>query len=363
MEDIARNGWFVYGELLLAEIHRTGLMRECDIDLWTIKLRTSRSAKHVAVSDLADAPPSVRQYLSQLGAAPPKGPMDWNDIRRTLNEGLAKRYTPEQSEIKREIVESAMQSIRLIAGEGPFCGVPEKFIPSLDRFSYNCLQRGKSPGYFDTVLATLLALSFCDTSTTEDHELLFDQFQHCSRGLQAYVNSMLATYALTPLVTPGDVSHEFAGYNNVFLGYIDDPLCPAFKFPWTREEEGRLDATMRLRLVQLQSVFEEISIKVKYGGTSEELKDKAVRAISTGAQELLPQAAFLRAPPYPGVFCWYYIGSGFSVAIKDPLYQEANRPTEKFKAMKYFHLGHRLQEVVERERELTRHDQLQEQTQ
>lgn len=363
MEDITRNGWFAYGELLLAEMGRTGLMRECDVDLWTIKLRTSRLAKNAAVSDLSDEPPSVRQYLSRLDAPPPKGVMDWNDVRYTLNEGLAKRYASEQSEAKREMVESVIRLIRLVGGDGPFSGVPERLIPSLDHFSYNCLQRGKSPGSFDTVLATLLVLSFCDTSTTEDHELLIRQFQHCSHDLQAYVNSMLATHALTSLVAPEDVEHAFRVYETAFRGYVDDPLCPALKFPWTRDEEGRLDATVRLRLAQLKSVFEEMSLKVKYGGASEELKDKVVCAISTSAQELLPQAAFLRAPPYPGVFCWYYTGSGFSVAITDPLYQEANRPTEKFKAMKYFHLGHRLQEVVKRERELVRHDQRQEQTQ
>ena len=38
--------------------------------------------------------------------------------------------------------------------------------------------------------------------------------------------------------------------------------------------------------------------------------------------------------------------------IKGPLYQEGDRPKEKFRAMKYFHLGHRLESIVEHEREL-----------
>jgi hypothetical protein len=33
---------------------------------------------------------------------------------------------------------------------------------------------------------------------------------------------------------------------------------------------------------------------------------------------------------------------------------ESERPKEKFKAMKYFHLGHRLEDIVKRERELAR---------
>jgi len=40
--------------------------------------------------------------------------------------------------------------------------------------------------------------------------------------------------------------------------------------------------------------------------------------------------------------------------MRDLIYLEGERPREKFKAMKYFHLGHRLENVVKRERELAR---------
>ena len=38
--------------------------------------------------------------------------------------------------------------------------------------------------------------------------------------------------------------------------------------------------------------------------------------------------------------------------IRGPLYIEGERPKEKFKAMKYFHLGHRIEQIVIQEREL-----------
>jgi hypothetical protein len=105
--------------------------------------------------------------------------------------------------------------------------------------------------------------------------------------------------------------------------------------------------------MQLEPRFEEMSLKVKYGGPSAELKKRTLGAISAAAQGLLTQAAFLRAPPYPGVSCQYYSGRGFCVAMRGPLYQEGQRPKERFRAMKYFHLGHRLEDVVIHERELT----------
>jgi hypothetical protein len=353
MRSITSNGWFTYGGLLLEQVRRAGLMDERSVALLAAKLKASRLARAGAASDPCDATPTVQQYLLRLDDAPPIGAMDINDVRHVINEGLARRYTPDMSEAKRKVMEDTIRAIRLIAGEGPFRGDPDRLIASIDRFSRHCLVVNRSTDPFDTVLATFLALSFCDISTPEDHELLFSQLQHCSAELQGQVNTMLAGRGLTPFVTPEDVGRTFQVYEGIFRRYMDDPLGPAFKFPWTRNEETRLGARLRLRLMQLEPLLDEMALKVKYGGASAELKDRTISEISEAAQELLPQAAFLRIPPYPGVSCQYHAGYGFSVVIEGPLYREGDRPRERFQAMKYFHLGHRLQGVVERE--LTRH--------
>ncbi len=204
-------------------------------------------------------------------------------------------------------------------------------------------------------MATFLGLSFCNTSTGQDHERLFSQLQSCSRTLESQVNAMLAARGLGALVTPEDVERRFQAYERRFQQYLDDPLWPPFKFPWTRDEEVRLDGALRLQLTQLETVFDAMSLQVKYGGASDDLEGNTLRAVSRAARQLLWQAALLRAPPYPGIVCRYVGGSGFSIVIRSPLYQEGHRPRERFRAMKYFHLGRRLQSVVEQERELTRH--------
>jgi hypothetical protein len=358
MAHITRNGWFTYGELLLPQMCRAGLIQERDVQSWTTKLNASRLATGSAASDPCDATPSVQRYLSQLDGDPPKGALDMNDIHRLLNEGLAKRYTPDQSEAKREVVKNTIPLIRLIAGEGPFCGDREKLIPALEGFSCNYLQMYQGAGSFETILATLMALSFYDTSTAEDHERLFGQLQSRSRVLQLQINAMLAARGLGALVTVDDVGRKFQTYERRFQQYMDDPLWAPFKFPWTRDEEARLDGAMRLRLMQLEPLLDEIGLKVEYGGTSAQLKDRTVYEISRIAQQLLPEAAFLRNPPYPGVSCQYRGGYGFAAMIRGPLYQEGKRPKETFRAMKYFHLGHRLQNIVERE--LTLHPEKEE---
>jgi hypothetical protein len=64
------------------------------------------------------------------------------------------------------------------------------------------------------------------------------------------------------------------------------------------------------------------------------------------------QNAFLRKPSYPGISCQHRGEFGFAAVIRGPLYREGDRPREKFKAMKYFHMGHRLEQTVIKEREL-----------
>jgi hypothetical protein len=82
------------------------------------------------------------------------------------------------------------------------------------------------------------------------------------------------------------------------------------------------------------------------------LKERLIYEISHIADELIAEAAFLRRPMYPGVACRYRGRLGFTARIEGPLYESGSRAKETFRAMKYFHVGHRLEELVRNEREL-----------
>jgi hypothetical protein len=179
--------------------------------------------------------------------------------------------------------------------------------------------------------------------------VLFSQFSTLSADLQSQLNAMLTKQKLETLVTPADIERVFGMYERIFRRYIDNPLWPLFKFPLTDNEQTKLRNEFKQRIAQLDPLFEEMSFKVKYGGISPELKDKAVYEIARVVQQLLPQAAFLRTPHYSGVSCQYLGKYGFTVVIKSPLYIEGEKPKEKFKVMKYFHLGHRIENVVKQE--------------
>jgi len=351
---IDANNWFMYGNMVLEQIRAQGLGQADVIEHVAVRLRTLRLARERRVPDPCDDTPAVRQYLAQLDADPPRGETDINGVREILEEGLARRFSENDSESKHRLVDSVIRMIRLIAGDGPFRTDRGGLVKSIDRFSWLYLVMDKTEEPIDTVLATFLALSFWDVSTSEDHDLLASQFHSVCTTLESQVNAMLADRRLSTFVRPQDVEGVFRSYERGFRSYIDDPLWPVFKFPLTENEKLRLANTLKLRFSQLEALMDEMSLKVRYGGSSAELKHTTVFEIARAAQQLLPQTAFLRQPPYPGVSCRYRGEYGFTVVIRGPLYREGERPREKFRAMKYFHLGHRLDEVTKLERDLTR---------
>lgn len=117
---------------------------------------------------------------------------------------------------------------------------------------------------------------------------------------------------------------------------------------------------MTLFLLRQKPTLDDVAQKFKYGGASEELKSALLRTISSVAWQFVAETGGIRRPPYPGISCQHQGGQGFTVLMRGPFYEEGKRPKERFKAMKYFHLGRRLEDVVLRERELTSKIQAQE---
>jgi hypothetical protein len=352
---IESNKWFWYGKLLVEEARTQGLVEKDMADTFSARLETALLARELPPTDPCESSASVKQYLAQLDADPPKGTLSLDDVREILQKGLAKPFAAAKLDSRDKTVEDTVRSIRLIAGEGPFRGDPAKLTKSIERFSWLYLVVDKTREPIDTVLATFLALSFWDVSTEEDHEMLFSQICRLSEEFQSLTNSMLSERGPSELVAPSDVKRVFERYETRFKEYIDDPLWPAFKFPLTENEQTRLRNKLKQRFAKLEPLIKEATLKLKYGGASPQLKQKPVYEISRAVQQLLPQATFLRNPPYPGVSCQFRgAGYGFTAVIRGPLYRDGDRPRAKFKAMKYFHLGHRLEQIVIKERELER---------
>ncbi len=349
---ILNNKWYAYGRLVLAEAKRQGRAPRETIEALAVKLAISKAAVISTPPDPNEEPPSVRRYLVQLDAKPPQGTIDMNSIRCILDEGLAGQFAAANDRIKRTLVEGVIRSIRLCVGDGPFCGDRDALVEAIKRFSdiYLGVRKIRTP--VEPILATCLALSFCDTSAPEEHQVLRAQYHSLAADLESQVNALLTQYELTALVGPNDVAQTFAEQEAVIQGYIDDPLWPTFKFPWTANERTRLAAKLKLRLAQIEPLLDEMSDKVKYAGVDDRLKRRTVYEIARVVEHLMVEAAFQRRPAYPGISTQYRGRHGFSAVIDGPFYQQ--RPKERFRAMKYFHLGHRLEHLVRAERDLAR---------
>jgi hypothetical protein len=349
MPVIHSNKWLPYGTLLLEEASAQNLLREEPLREAWLTLRAIRLAKEMEVADPYESCPRVRRYMTRIADDPPKGPAAIDDIRHAIEGGLSRHCAPD---VYRGLAQETICMLRVIAGEGPYCANVDRLTQSIQRFSecYFAVYGDAEP--ISAVLATFLGLSFCDTSTAEDHDILTVQFQSRSIEVQCQINTMLNSHALGLLVSPADVNDTFRERTDIFRCYVDDPLWPCFKFAWTPNEEARIATKLKLRLARSKEVLDDVSLKVKYGGASAMLKERLIYEISHIADELIAEAAFLRRPMYPGVACRYRGRLGFTAMIEGPLYESGNRAKETFRAMKYFHVGHRLEELVRNEREL-----------
>ncbi len=349
---IVNNKWYAYGRLVLDQAKRQRRAPRETIDALAEKLDISEKAVTVIPPDPNEAPPSVRRYLVQLDAEPPQGTIDMNSVRCILDDGLAGQFTDANDPAKCALVEGVIRSIRLCVGDGPFCGDRNALVEAMRRFSDIYLGVRKIGTPVEPILATFLALSFCDISTAEDHEALRGQYHSLAADLESQVNALLARYELAALVGPNDVAETFAEQEAIFRRYVDDPLWPTFRFPWTANERTRLTNKLKLRLEKIEPLLDEMSDKVRYRGVDERLKRRTVQEIAWVFQHLMVEAAFQRRPAYPGISTQYRGRHGFTAVIAGPFCED--RPKERFRAMKYFHLGHRLEEVVRAERELAR---------
>jgi hypothetical protein len=349
---IDMNRWFVFGEFFIDEIRRQGLLDDTALRDIAVRFKATALARGWRAEDPCEPSPRVREYLMRIDDEPPQGTIDMETLRHILEKGLAKACDGVDSQAKQGIVDGVIRSLRLIVGDGPFRGDADELATAVERFSTRFQEVFGPEASIDPVLTTFLGLSFCDLSTAEDHEVLLTQLTRLSADLQSQVNATMGERGLGSLVTSQDVADVFCRCKQPLSEYVNDPLWPTHRFPLTRGEESVLAGRMTLFLLRQKPMFDDVAQKLKYGGPSEELKSVLIRTILNVAQQFVAETGYIRRPPYPGVSCQYQGRQGFAMRIEGPFYEEGRRPKEKFKAMKYFHLGHRLKDIVLREREV-----------
>ena len=345
---LRRNKWLPFGEKLLQEIQQQGLVEEEAAARLAVKLRAMRLARERNSTDPVKVTSTVNQYLEQMDSDPRPGRIDMDDLRDILDRGLTKETVPGQAGAMYVSRERVIELIRRMVGDGPFSGDPEKLAKSVARFSslYRVICQTKEP--IEPPLAIFLALSFFDVSTQSDHEELMLQYRQTAALFRAQVDALLSERNLGTLVTSEEVKAIFHRHEKVYFSYVDDPLWPTLKYPFTNNEKTRLVNKLKLRFARLTEPLNDVAVNTKYGGENAAFKKKAHTAISFVVEEILAEAAFLRIPPYRGIASVHRGGYGLSIIIEEHVVK-TDRPKETFKAMMYFHLGDHLLQITKRE--------------
>jgi hypothetical protein len=305
-----------------------------------------------------DANASATRYMTFLYTDPPKGPIEMAELRLILEQGLAKYCAKNEPESKEELADRIMSTIRLIVGDGPFLGDPAKLTQSIERNADRWLTCRTRP--IDTTLTTFLALSFCDVSTREDHEFLAAQFHELCLQTQAEIHARVAERGLDSVITPEYVESVFRQREELFRAYVEDPLYPMFKFPWTTGEQAdlvnkgqqsaiSLKPSFMLRNTDLRAI--DSFLWVSY---SPALLRRGCEEVATSA---LIESSRIRRPVHGAYGFGFSARDGLTISVGTsvpPMYGESSRARRTFLAMKYFHLGRRLEEVAAQEEEIER---------
>lgn len=223
-----------------------------------------------------------------------------NQILQAIEDCMNRTPSQWPDEWKREYIETIRKAIELHRDASNYAErleiLRKGFVPYWESFekiserSFFELHYARIRWYTEHLMGTKFP-------NEEERQKLRDQY----KDIWNYAaKSLLAQF---PFLDPNAVQAAKAEDLRQCYQKIDAPLMPVYLRPLSAEQVGQIKQRWdKLRYARVDPLFEEISLKVKYGGVSPELKKKTMYEIFRAAQGLLPETAFLRRPPYPG-FC------------------------------------------------------------
>ena len=336
-----RNNWLTYGERLLGEINRQGLVPEETTADVASRIKEMRLLREKPAPDTDDLTATVQRYLAQLDRTPRQGAIDVNTLRRLLETACVTQPSQGTAGLEQAFAAGVIHLLKRLAGDGPFYGDRSALAESLASFVKRYREKQQGTKHLQTTLATLLALSFCDISTAQDHQLLISQVGKTTISFQSQVNAMLRERGLGDFIAPGDVESVCRHFVALFERHVRDPIVPMFKYPLSKNEASRLEHKLATSILELSGLLEETALKVKYGGGTDRLKKRTLHGIHYAVERILVNVAFQRIPRVNGISGAYSSRTGLTLVIADKVFGE-NRADDRvtFNELRYFHLGH-----------------------
>jgi hypothetical protein len=340
LPSLHRNKWLSYGSHLLAEIEIRDLASpETVADLKSrIEAMQVLRGNHAPLHSNLDM--TVRRYLAESDQVPQQGSIDLHVLSQILVEALNEHSLPEGFATKQQFAERVVWLVRGFVGDGLFRGDRARLESAVAKFTKDYHMVNNTRENLDVTLATVLALSFCDISSSLEHDRLKNQFNSLLLSFESQAKQLLSERNLDGLVKPEDVAAISQTFREQLSHYVDGPLWPMFKFPLSGSEETSLHGKLTSYCTELVETLDDVAVKTQYGGASERFRQRVIRRLFYTAESLLVDLAFQRIPHVKGVRCRFVGNRGFSIVIDSGVFG-ANQASDRevFRKLRYFHIG------------------------
>lgn len=336
-------GWFWYGQVILESIKNSGciesqVMEELYEEIGTYNPPISKNI----TPDSNELTPSMVSFLKYTEAKPPKGQLTFEELNYLIEQAVKESYSSDDRGNVQDFCIRLRNNINALIGNGPFAGDAMKLRGTVSALNKRYLSSNISVDERSAALATFIALSFYDTSTQEDHNLLTSQLKKASNMLHKEVSQILGSYNLDENMDIDKIEQIFNNNYENITEIVNDPLWPMFKFPLSKKENAMLVNQLMLNMRNVNRAAKILSNHLNKGTDSSLAKLSLESQIDYAVQKILAIVIKLRSPR-----AQVRIMGGKHripiIIIQEPNYQDLENFSQMINKMKYFYLGHRTQ--------------------
>lgn len=285
-----------YAQLVMNAIEDAGCLEPRIVARLREEIRPPRSAKAKAGLDPNALSPSMRRLLEHTETGPPAGSLTYGTLAHLLDETLRESFPADGNEPGHTFCGDVLESVRLFAGEGPFAGDAEKLKDAVSAFGKRYHSPRVTTEQASRALATLMALSFFDTSTQKDHNCLASQLEQTGNMLGEEVAKILRSHDCEEEVGTDQAAGIVADGIARFRELICDPLWPMFKFPLSRDEHAGLDDQLRRALRDVAAAAETLHLQMQEGADTSRSQRMLELQITYLVNRIVPALIRLRSP-------------------------------------------------------------------
>jgi len=333
-----QGAWF--GLLILDGIEAKGCQDPNLIARWRQELRAAgQRPKRLLPPQPGEVTKSAEELLRAIDGPPPKGGLTMVELEGLIESAMADTggFADLNSQTEyRQFAKKVCHYVGWLAGDGPFKADSERLYSAIKDFSTRCQLGSLSLEQKATTLSSLLAVSFYDTSTSDDHQVLCQQLDGIYDELQTAVDRIVERYKLHDMPSPDYIRKLFDAAKQQARLMVADPFFPMLKFPLDRAGQSALSERLESQLLRLESMAERLASQ----RDSPQVLARFQMELTSLVRQPIVQAIQLRSMG-TGIgirLRWHKDGIPL-VTINRNSFRNANEAAETIKGLKGLYLG------------------------